>query len=94
MTVLLLPSETWFSTQIKLETASVKMVPPWNLRSRDSLPKPDGKRPGVLQMYWSVETNCPTSSLFRNKAPYFSGNGWTLFTLVGLFLALANMQDS
>ena len=38
--------------------------------------------------------NCLTSSLFRDKAPSFSGNGWTLFTLVGLFPALVNMQDS
>jgi hypothetical protein len=38
------------------------MVPPWKRRSCDSRPYPVDKRPGVLQMNWSVETKSPCIS--------------------------------
>jgi len=42
------------------DAPSLKMVSPEKWRYCDSRPYPVGKRPGVLQMNWSVETKSPT----------------------------------
>ena len=42
------------------DAPSLKMVSPEKWRYCDSCPYPVGKRPGVLQMNWSVETKSPT----------------------------------
>jgi len=42
------------------DAPSLKMVSPEKRRYCDSRPYPAGKRPGVLQMNWSVETKSPT----------------------------------
>ena len=42
------------------DAPSLKMVLPEKWRYCDSRPYPVGKRPGVLQMNWSVETKSPT----------------------------------
>ena len=42
------------------DAPSFKMVSPEKWRYCDSRPYPVGKRPGVLQMNWSVETKSPT----------------------------------
>jgi hypothetical protein len=48
-------------THDRFDGTSLYMVPPWKRRSCDSRPYPVGKRPGVLQMNWSVEIKSPTS---------------------------------
>ncbi len=42
------------------DAPSLKMVSPEKWQYCDSRPYPVGKRPGVLQMNWSVETKSPT----------------------------------
>ena len=42
------------------DAPSLKMVSPEKWRYCDARPYPVGKRPGVLQMNWSVETKSPT----------------------------------
>jgi hypothetical protein len=80
-------------THDRFDGTSLYMVPPGKQRSFDYRPYPVGKRPGVLQMNWSVETKSPTAYWSLVIAPSRSSSGCVRETFGERFFACAKIHD-